>query len=156
MSDDSVSRQAAIDGILHLMPPNPNMDDGSAEQLNFSAWKCALTCAEASIKMMPSAQPQPCKDAVSKADVLETYAELYDVFDDNKEIKNELHKIYDKINALQAAQPQRIKGKWIHTSNIIGYGRCSACGSLWNESLVENKFFRFCPRCGADMRGEQE
>ena len=55
---DCISRQAAIDGILHLMPPNPNMDDGSAEQLNFSAWKCALTCAEASIKMMPSAQPE--------------------------------------------------------------------------------------------------
>ena len=54
---DLINRQAAIDGILHLMPPNPNMDDGSAEQLNFSAWKCALTCAEASIKMMPSAQP---------------------------------------------------------------------------------------------------
>lgn len=52
--------------------------------------------------------------------------------------------------------PQRMKGRWIHTSNIIGYGRCSACGSLWNESLVENKFFRFCPRCGADMRGEEE
>lgn len=55
---DLIERQAAIDGILHLMPPNPNLDDGSAEQLNFSAWKCALTCAEASIKMMPSAQPQ--------------------------------------------------------------------------------------------------
>lgn len=54
---DLIDRQAAIDGILHLMPPNPNLDDGSAEQLNFSAWKCALTCAEASIKMMPSAQP---------------------------------------------------------------------------------------------------
>ena len=67
-----------------------------------------LDCQEC-VEDLPSAQLQPCKDAVSKADVLETYAELYDVFDDNKEIKNELHKIYDKINALQAAQPEIIR-----------------------------------------------
>ena len=74
---------------------------------------------------------QPCKDAVSKADVLETYAELYDVFDDNKEIKNELHKIYDKINALQAAQPEII--------------RCRDC-----KHMQEDKIFHQC-WCNGNM-----
>lgn len=95
------------------------------------------------IDSLPPAQPQSCKDAVSKADVLETYAELYDVFDDNKEIKNELHKIYDKINALQAAQPQRMKGRWVNL-------QCTQCGQV--DTTKPN----FCPNCGSDNRGDED
>lgn len=51
-------------------------------------------------------------DAVSKAEVLETYAELYDIFDDNKYIKQELNKVYDKLNAL----PEQPEPQWILTS----------------------------------------
>lgn len=40
------------------------------------------------------------RDLTSKAEVLETYAELFDVFDDNKEICKELCKVYDKIRGL--------------------------------------------------------
>ena len=41
-------------------------------------------------------------DSVSKAEVLEIYADLYDVFNDNKEICKELDKIYDRINELRS------------------------------------------------------
>ena len=44
-------------------------------------------------------------DMVSKSDVLDIYAELYDVFDDNKAIQKELHKVYDKINNLKEQEP---------------------------------------------------
>ena len=37
-------------------------------------------------------------DLIRKSDVLETYADLYDIFDDNKAIQEELHKVFDKIN----------------------------------------------------------
>lgn len=102
---DLISRQAALDAIRSIKAITGTSDDAillidKAE-------------AQTELVMLPSAQPQSCKDAVSKADVLEVYAELYDVFDDNKEIKNELHKIYDKINTLQAAQPQQ----WIPVSD---------------------------------------
>lgn len=40
-------------------------------------------------------------DLISKAEVLETYAELYDIFDDNAAIREELHKVYAKINNLK-------------------------------------------------------
>lgn len=40
-------------------------------------------------------------DSISKVDVLETYADLYDVFDDNKLIRIELDKVYDKLNGLK-------------------------------------------------------
>lgn len=107
--DSLISRQAAIDALA---------DDlsyyGSGDERAFG-----MSRAIGIIEKLPLAQPQSCKDAVSKADVLEIYSELYDVFDDNKEIKNELHKIYDKINALQAAQPQR----WIPvTERLPEYG----------------------------------
>ena len=39
-------------------------------------------------------------DLTSKAEVLETYAELFDMFDDSKEICKELCKVYDKIMGL--------------------------------------------------------
>ena len=41
---------------------------------------------------------------ISKADVLETFADLYDVFEDNKAIRKELDKVYDRLNALPSAQ----------------------------------------------------
>lgn len=37
---------------------------------------------------------------VDKAEVLETFGELYDIFDDYREIQKEIDKIYDKINDL--------------------------------------------------------
>lgn len=40
-------------------------------------------------------------DMVSKSDVLDIYAELYDVFDDNKAIQKILNEVYDKINSLK-------------------------------------------------------
>ena len=46
------------------------------------------------------------KDLISKADVLETYAELYDRFEDNQFIRKELNKVYDKLNGLPYAQPE--------------------------------------------------
>lgn len=44
--------------------------------------------------------------AISKADALETFADLYDVFEDNKAIRKELDKVYDRLNALPSAQPE--------------------------------------------------
>lgn len=37
---------------------------------------------------------------VDKAEVLETLGELYEIFDDSREIQKEIDKIYDKINDL--------------------------------------------------------
>lgn len=59
------------------------------------------------------------------------------------------------LRALPSVQPERKKGKWIQPCDITGFGRCSNCNALWNNSLIENRFFRYCPRCGADMRGDK-
>ena len=43
-------------------------------------------------------------DLIRKSDVLETYADLYDIFDDNKAIQEELHKVFDKINNIPSVE----------------------------------------------------
>lgn len=40
------------------------------------------------------------RDLVDKTEVLMVYADLYDVFDDNKAICKELRRVYDKLNGL--------------------------------------------------------
>lgn len=84
-------------------------------------------------------------DAVSKAEVLETYAELYDVFDDYKNIKKELNKVYDKLNALPTADVvEQKRGRWIVDED--GNIECSVCGHHGVGDL-------YCERCGARMEG---
>ena len=51
------------------------------------------------------------KDMVSKTEVLNIYAELYDEFIDAPGIIEVLHKVYDKINCLQSSEPVIVKCK---------------------------------------------
>ena len=46
---------------------------------------------------------------------------------------------------------ERKHGKWIYPSDVIGFGRCSNCKALWDIGLLQNRFFRHCPRCGAQI-----
>ena len=55
--DDLISRQAAIDAVLSVIP-----DD--------EYWKEQV---ERAISALPSAQPGPCEDAVSRKDVIDLY-----------------------------------------------------------------------------------
>ena len=57
------------------------------------------------------------------------------------------------LNALQSAQPERKKGKWIKwdfkTFGAFGDWeyKCSNCEKVYGGE------YNFCPNCGADMRG---
>ena len=54
------------------------------------------------------------------------------------------------LRSLPSAQTERKKGRWerIPFSFAGGY-RCSVCGQKSWE-----KYWHFCPNCGADMRGD--
>ena len=66
-------------------------------------------------------------------------------------------------NMLESAQPERKTGWWIgmgvnadKTYNIV----CSKCGEGYKtrghaNSTSTRKKWKFCPNCGADMRGEE-
>lgn len=82
-------------------------------------------------------------DLIERADATETFAELYDVFDDYPNIIKELHKTYDKILAIPSADKQ---GEWIEEIYLNGhtYGTCSNC---LHVRIQDN----YCPNCGAKM-----
>ena len=56
------------------------------------------------------------RDVISKAEVLDIYAELYDEFDDAPGIIKVLHRVYDKINRLKPQEHvEQKKGFWLYT-----------------------------------------
>lgn len=47
----------------------------------------------------------------------------------------------------------RPKGQWIQLSDNVYHFYCSVCET---EDYYEDRTPKFCPDCGADMRGEKE
>ena len=89
------------------------------------------------------------KKLIDKESVLDIYSDLYDVFDDSPGIINELHKVYDRLNALGSDQHP---GEWRREvlGSTSGYGttvmyQCSECGSM---SISQ---YKYCPNCGKRM-----
>ena len=60
---------------------------------------------------------------------------------------------YTALRDMPSAQK---KGHWIYPTDVKGFCRCEWCGALWGRDLYENRFFKYCPRCGSDMRGEED
>ena len=60
------------------------------------------------------------------------------------------------INELPSAQPERKKGKWIY-KHCVWF--CSECGENPTKGMGyvqgHQELYDFCPKCGADMRGEE-
>ena len=69
-------------------------------------------------------------------------------------VQEAIRKAMDKMPTIE---PERKKGKWIHKG--CGCFECDQCGERvsLNVYIAEKASdrFKFCPNCGADMRGEQ-
>ena len=64
---------------------------------------------------------------------------------------------HDVISLLmtQPVVEERKKGKWNCSDDYYETGVCSACEWDVGEAYADcKKWFKFCPNCGADMRGE--
>ena len=68
-------------------------------------------------------------DLTSKAEVLETYADLYHEFEDNPYICKELHKVYDRINALPSAEAD-----WIPCSERLPSEPFGCLVTVWDST----------------------
>ena len=72
-------------------------------------------------------------------------------------------KVIEHLEQMPSAEPER-KGKWIEMgTNKDGTHsiRCSKCGGGYKtrghaRSIATKAKYKFCPNCGADMRGEQD
>lgn len=62
------------------------------------------------------------------------------------------HDMLQLIKALPSAQPERKTGRWVFdrlvttSGGTYGVRRCSECGMIGGGT-------RYCPFCGADMKG---
>ena len=72
--------------------------------------------------------------------------------DDCFRLSDECRKRWLESVELPAAQPERKKGKWIYNSPVTM--KCDQCGLVIKDWDWHR--FKFCPNCGADMRGEQD
>lgn len=61
------------------------------------------------------------------------------------------------LEALPTAEPEW-KGRWVLWNGPWSeYVKCTACGEIYNQDdlyIGGNDYPKFCPNCGADMRGE--
>ena len=124
---DLISRQAAIDYIDAGRLCNPNEPRWSDNEIvNF-------------LKSRPTAQPEiKCIAKITMTD-----EQVKEAFEKAKKAKCEI----------LAVQTERKKGKWIADNH--DFWVCSNC-KFPSEAHGANILYKFCPNCGADMRGEQD
>lgn len=95
------------------------------------------------------------EDAISREWVLEKMlaeAEHY-----NDEVKHGYHNCELIVYDAPSVVPNRPKGKWIDDLDDRGFfNKCSLCGYNNVESYYHKPHPNFCPKCGADMRGNKE
>ena len=142
--NDSINRKGAINAVCTVLYPD-------ADKMND---------AKKVLKEMPSVQPEPCEDAVSrnaiiqKLNMMDRYvSEKLRLCDTDKIFpKNEVFivdDVYEEIiENLPSVHPERESIKWIpHKSIFGGLGKrvytCNKCGHNIGFH-VEN----FCPNCG--------
>lgn len=85
------------------------------------------------------------------------FQEWYKLFawDDGGVEKSILARAIHIIQDAPTIEPKRKTGKWIYDEErgATGiYAICSAC----DESIYQTGDFKFCPNCGADMRGNTD
>lgn len=64
---------------------------------------------------------------------------------------------------LPTAQSKPKKGKWIKRPDIKSFRKtnvpvfeCSNCNGIFCDIVANQDFYRYCPYCGAEMRGEEK
>ena len=89
------------------------------------------------------------KRIVYAEDAIKAVHNLYAIFGSEGEWVDRKD-VFEAIDSLPSAQPQRTKGRWIDVTKTGGaeLWKCSECGELELEDSY------FCPNCGADMRGD--
>ena len=148
---DCVSRQAVqeiVDRIGGMYPYRQIGNRDSYSQYN-EAWTDAINRVDAELNSLPSAQSTMGQvfddDCVSRQAALECLEWHYpDALPATK------------IKELPSVKPERPKGEWI-TDDLSGIISCSRCGNNAPMETTGGGQYKskFCPDCGADMRGEQ-
>ena len=84
---------------------------------------------------------------------LDDYCELNDEGKAAFRMAIEALELFGNAEQLPSAQPEREKGKWIADNH--DFWVCSNC-KFPSEAHGANILYKFCPNCGADMRGADD
>lgn len=139
--DDTISRQAAIDAILH----NQEVYSNNFGNDPIDKYTIAIIDNDAqTIAQLPSAQPTYKDEEIQKMQDLE-----------QAQIEKAYQLGYEE--GKKDAQPERKKGRWImHIDDLFpeeSTMECNQCHEHQPITIDDN----FCPNCGAEMqKGEAD
>lgn len=92
-------------------------------------------------------------DTISRQWLMECVNEGWIKFDTEKDENRFIHLVRDMA---PSAQPERKTGKWMPDNRVGGgFWVCSCC-KFPSEAFAADVLYKFCPHCGADMKGEQD
>ena len=143
--DDLISRQAAIDAINDL----PDCPNGFSDVYDKS-------CIIGVLEQLPPAQSERLTDDDFETIRIHLNAQKENLCNQQRwKEAEEYQRIIDRFMAFASAQSVRKKGKW---RVYEGEMTCSCCETTFYTDLcqyIDGNVPRFCPWCGADMRGEK-
>ena len=62
----------------------------------------------------------------------------------------------DMVEDMPTIEPERKTGKWIRDVTYYPRYHCSQCGEKTDNTIMGAPRYKYCPNCGADMRGKQD
>ena len=94
-------------------------------------------------------EQEPCEDAVSREAVLNCFTAT--------KLKKFDFILYAREEIKKLPSVTRQTGKWIYRrGDKYSCSKCGTTTSVDEAGIDEKPMYKFCPYCGADMRGESE
>lgn len=96
-------------------------------------------------------------DLISRGDAVSRISDLLMIELQGKGLPT-WNEVYNAINGIPSADPERQKGKWIKVGHWGRCYKCNQCGNYLDFDGVNagRGDANFCPNCGTDMRGKNE
>lgn len=101
----------------------------------------------------PTIEPERCQLTDDDKEVIRIHLNAFKEKLCNQYRWIEAQEYEELIDRLMNLQPERKKGKWIDSAISIKGVPTEACSECGEWSYGADK--KFCPNCGADMRGEE-
>ena len=152
MNDDTISRKQAIDALMSLTIYKSKREIVQAADKDENSWIGGVAECIDEIEDLPSAQPEPCEDTVSRKAVQYLLAHFVD--------ENKYVDACDGLKQLPPVTPKQRTGKCMWCERLkernlrieyywIDEEGCTA--SFSEPHIVATGIAKFCPNCGAKI-----